>query len=82
MLALGLMRYAFVVAGWIWPRLARPLPPSLRRKAVCVLQLVVLAALISPPLVPPVSAGLAAAALAALAWSFAVDLAWLVRSRP
>ena len=36
--ALGLMRYAFVAAGWRWPALARPLPPSLRRKAVCVLQ--------------------------------------------
>lgn len=81
-LALGLMRYAFVAAGWLWPRLARPLPPSLRRKAVCVLQLVALSALISPALAPPASTAVAAAALAALAWSFAVDVAWLLRSRP
>lgn len=81
-LALGLMRYAFVAAGWLWPRLARPLPPSLRRKAVCVLQVAVLAALVAPVLVPPVSSALAAAALAALVWSFAVDTVWLVRARP
>lgn len=79
-LALGLMRYAFVAAGWLWPSLARPLPPSLRRKTVCVVQIAVLGALIAPVLVPPVSSALAAAALLALAWSFALDLAWLLRA--
>jgi phosphatidylglycerophosphate synthase len=78
-LALGAMRYAFVLAGWPWPRLARPLPPSFRRKAVCVLQVAVLAALLAPPIAPPLSAVLAALALAALAWSFAADLRWLLR---
>jgi phosphatidylglycerophosphate synthase len=81
-LALGAMRYAFVAAGWVWPRLAGPLPPSLRRKAVCVAQLAVLTALLAPPIAPPVSGALAALALAALAWSFALDVRWLARTQP
>jgi phosphatidylglycerophosphate synthase len=78
-LALGMMRYGFVAASLAWPWLAAPLPPSLRRKAVCVLQIAVLAALLAPPVAPPVSGALAAAAFAALAWSFAVDVRWLAR---
>ncbi len=76
-LGIGLLRYAFVLAGLVSPRLAAPLPPSTRRKAVCVLQLVALTALIAPPVVPPASAAVALVALAALAWSFATDLRWL-----
>lgn len=79
-LAIGLMRYAFVALGRLWPRLARPLPPSQRRRAVCALQVGTLAALLAPPIVPPVSTALAALALALLAWSFALDLARLLRS--
>jgi phosphatidylglycerophosphate synthase len=78
-LGLGLVRYGFVLAGWIWPALARPLPPSDRRRAVCALQVAVLGLLLAPPVVPPWSAVLAAAAFAALAASFAVDVAWLLR---
>lgn len=73
-LAIGLMRYAFVAAGAIWPRLARPLPPSRRRRAVCAVQVGTLTALLAPPLVPPVSTGIAVLALALLVWSFALDL--------
>lgn len=80
-LALGLMRYAFVAAGALWPWLTRPLPPSLRRKAVCVVQVAVLAALLAPVVQPPLSEALAALALGALAWSFAIDLRWLWRRR-
>lgn len=76
-LGIGLMRYAFVLAGLVVPRLAAPLPPSTRRKVVCVLQLVALTALLAPPVAPPVSSGLALLALAALVWSFAADLRWL-----
>ena len=78
-LGLGLLRYAFVLAGWLVPALARPLPPSRRRRAVCALQVAVLGLLLAPPLVPPLSAVLAAAAFAALLASFAVDVAWLLR---
>jgi phosphatidylglycerophosphate synthase len=76
-LLLGLMRYAFVAASAPWPWLARDLPPSTRRKAICVLQVAVLAMLLLPSVVPPVSGLMAAAALGALAWSFAVDIRWL-----
>lgn len=78
-LAIGLMRYAFVLAGHAWTALARPLPPSRRRDAVCVAQVAALGLLLAPPVVPPLSAALAAAALAALAASFATDVAWLLR---
>lgn len=80
-LALGLMRYAFVAAGWRWRWLAAPLPPSGRRRAVCGVQIAVLAALLAPVLGPPLSAVAAAATLALLAWSFAVDVRWLWRAR-
>jgi phosphatidylglycerophosphate synthase len=76
-LACGLMRYAFVAGAWAWPWLERPLPPSLRRKAVCVVQIVGLAVVVAPLFTPPRSAWLAAATLAMLTWSFAVDVAWL-----
>lgn len=78
-LAIGLPRYAFVAAGLLLPVLRCDLPPSLRRKAVCVLQITVLAALLAPPVTPPLAPILAAAALAALLWSFARDIAWLMR---
>lgn len=80
-LGLGLVRYAFVAAGWLWPRLAAPLPPSLRRKSVCVVQVVALTALLAPVVATPVSGLLAATAFAALLWSFAVDVRWLL-ARP
>jgi phosphatidylglycerophosphate synthase len=76
-LACGLMRYAFVAAAWGWPWLARPLPPSLRRKVVAVVQMVGLAIVVAPVVRPPLSEVLAAATLAILVWSFAVDVLWL-----
>jgi phosphatidylglycerophosphate synthase len=78
-LGLGLMRYGFVLAGRLVPALARPLPPSRRRRAVCALQVATLGLLLAPPIVPPLSMALAAAAFAALAASFAGDVAWLLR---
>jgi len=83
-LACGLMRYAFVAGAWTWPWLTRALPPSLRRKAVCVVQIVGLAIIVAPIVMPPLSAWLAAATLAMLTWSFAVDVRWLAvrRSAP
>ena len=47
-LAAGLMRYLFVAAAATWPWMARPLPPSLRRKAVCVALIVCLIACLAP----------------------------------
>lgn len=78
-LACGLMRYLFVAAGWMLPWMARPLVPTIRGKTVAVLQFVGLAAALSPPVPPDASAVVAAATLATLAWSFAVDVGRLRR---
>lgn len=78
LLLLGLIRYLFVAARLIVPALRRPLPPSRRRKAVCVLQVSTLGLLLLPALAAPVSSGLAFVALTALVWSFAVDIRWLL----
>jgi hypothetical protein len=57
----------------------RPLRPSRRRQAVCVIQIVALIVVVSPIASPPASVLIAASALAVLAWSFVVDTAWLIR---
>lgn len=80
-LLIGAMRYAFVAAGWLWPPLAAPLPPSFRRKAACVGQGLLLGAALVPPVDPPASAVAALVALLMLAWSFAADVRWLIRHR-
>ncbi len=77
-LAIGAIRYAFVAAQMAEPRLAAGLPASFRRKAVCVLQVAALCIAALPPVPPALSAPLAALALAALVWSFAVDIRWLL----
>ena len=78
-LAAGLLRYGFVAASWALPSLGAALPPSRRRQAVCVVQIVSLLGALAPIVVPPWSAALALAGLAALVWSFAVDVVWLAR---
>ena len=80
-LAIGLMRYAFVAAMAWWPWLRRPLPPSMRRKTVCVVQIIALFVVIAPFVPHPASAMVGVAALALLAWSFAVDVRWLAGRR-
>jgi phosphatidylglycerophosphate synthase len=78
-IASGAMRYAFVAAGLCWPRLQAPLRPSLRRKAVCVVQVAALTIALLPVVTPFVSTAITAAALAALTCSFFVDTVWLCR---
>lgn len=80
-LLLGSMRYAYVVASWRLAFLRLPLPPSFRRKAVCVVQIAALIALLSPWVVPPLAGWIAAAATAGLIWSFAVDIRWQAQRR-
>jgi phosphatidylglycerophosphate synthase len=77
----GLLRYAFVAAGGLWPRLRGPLPASRRRQAACVAQIGALVACLAPVVQPRLAAGLAALGLAALAASFAADVMWLCRAR-
>ena len=78
-LASGLLRYVFVAAGWTWTWLGAPLPSSSRGKVICVLQIAGLALAVSPLVSWPASAAVAAASLAALAYSFFVDVVWLWR---
>jgi phosphatidylglycerophosphate synthase len=75
----GLMRYGFVAAGWIVPRLRRPLPPSRRRQLVCVVQVAGLSLVMLPGFGPPVTVWISAGLFAALSWSFLVDVMWLLR---
>ncbi len=77
----GLLRYIFVAAGWILPWLRRSLPPSWRRQAICVLQIVGLAVIVSPLAAPPSSAWWAMLLVAALLYSFLIDIVWLWRAR-
>ncbi len=78
-LAIGLMRYAFVAAAWSQSWLAAPLPPSFRRKLVCVWQVAALMICLTPIVSPALAAPILASALVLLTWSFSVDLAWLRR---
>lgn len=80
-LAAGLLRYLFVAGGWLLPWLRNALPPSKRRQAVCVVQIVSLLGALAPVVVSPWSDALALTGLAALVWSFGVDVQWLARAR-
>jgi phosphatidylglycerophosphate synthase len=80
-LASGLMRYAFVLGGRAWPWLAGELAPSRRRQAVCVVQVVGLVAVLAPWWPGATAAVLAGLALAALCYSFGVDVLELARRR-
>ena len=75
----GALRYLFVAAGRALPWLESALPPSRRRQAACVIQIVSLIVCAAPSFVPPVSGAVALAGLVLLAGSFALDVAWLAR---
>jgi phosphatidylglycerophosphate synthase len=78
---IGLARYAFLAAGWVWPWMRAPLPRRDWRKTVTASQGValVIAASGVPP--PAVSRILLVVALAMLAESFGHDVWWLRRHR-
>jgi phosphatidylglycerophosphate synthase len=85
-LAIGLMRYASAVAGWLVPILRIPVFYSYARKVVAAVQGIALVFALLAGLVPevpgPVSTTVLATALGALCWSFGRDIAWQVaRSR-
>ena len=77
--AIGAMRYLFVLTMRPWPWLAAPLPPSLRRKSVCVWQVGSLLLCLLPGVRGSFALVLLGAALALLVWSFALDVRWLQR---
>ena len=76
-LLLGLPRYLFVAAGWLWPWLRAPLPERVRRKAGCVVQGIALLVCLGPIVPTGLAALVATAALMLLIGSFAVDVIWL-----
>ena len=80
-IATGLMRYAFVAAGWLWPWLSRPLRPTVRGKTVAVATLVTLGVALAPPVAESLSTLACAIALGTLVWSFAIDVQFLWKSR-
>ena len=75
----GVLRYAYIVAGWQWPALTAPLPQSMRRKTICVVQSAALILAVLPPIIPPASAVIAIVALVLLVYSFAADALWSMR---
>lgn len=80
-LAIGLMRPAFIVAGRALPWLSADLPERFRRKLVCVVQVAALPAALLPAFDQGLRLGLLAIALLALVYSFTVDIVWLYRHR-
>ncbi len=78
-LAIGAIRYAFLVAGWLLPWLTKPLPPRFWRKTVAAIQGIVLTFAASG--VPSRLLGMitVAIALLLLAESFGRDVVWLYR---
>jgi phosphatidylglycerophosphate synthase len=79
-LVIGAARYALLLAGWLIPWLAAPLPPRYWRKVVAAVQGIVLTVAVSGLL--PHRAGMiaVAAALLLLAESFGRDVIWLYRT--
>jgi phosphatidylglycerophosphate synthase len=80
-MAIGLMRYVFVAGGKLWPWLAQPLRSTWRGKAVAIGQFAALGVALLPVTPASDSRLVAGAALAALAWSFAVDVTFLYTTR-
>jgi phosphatidylglycerophosphate synthase len=77
--AIALAYYGFVAARRAWPWLARPLPPSFRRKTVFVAQAAGLVVIVAPPVSAVTATWLAAAILTLMLASFAYDVRWLYR---
>jgi phosphatidylglycerophosphate synthase len=79
-LAIGAARYAFLLAGWLIPWLAAPLPPRFWRKVVAAVQGIVLTVAASGVPSRLVGTIAVAAALLLLAESFGRDVIWLYRA--
>jgi phosphatidylglycerophosphate synthase len=79
-LVIGAARYALLVAGWLIPWLAAPLPPRYWRKVVAAVQGIVLTDAVSGVLPRLVGMIVVAVALLLLAESFGRDVIWLYRT--
>jgi len=78
-IAAGLMRYAFVLAGAVLPALRGPLPPSQTRRVVAAVQGPALLLAVAPGLPVAVAVVGCALALGALTFSFGRDALALAR---
>ncbi|KUG57229.1 CDP-alcohol phosphatidyltransferase [Serinicoccus chungangensis] len=72
--AVGAMRYVFVLASWVRPALRAELRPSLARRTVAAVQGIALWVALVPVVPPAWAAGGVALALVALAASFVRDV--------
>jgi phosphatidylglycerophosphate synthase len=81
-LALGVMRYAFVAALWVLPWMRTTLPPRFWRKVVAAIQGGVLVVATVGVLPWPLLFAALAASLALLIESFGRDIVWLWNRRP
>src|SRR5215471_13396337 len=79
-LAIGAARYALLVAGWLIPWLAAPLPPRYWRKVVAAVQGIVLTVAASGLLDRLAGMIAVTAALLLLTASFGRDVIWLYRT--
>ncbi len=80
-LAIGAMRYAYVVAGRLLPWLRRPVPPRYWAKVVAAIQGIVLTIAASRLLPEAVAQGILVVALLLLVESFGNDVWWQWRHR-
>ena len=79
-LVIGAARYAFLLAGWLIPWLAAPLPPRYWRKVVAAIEGIVLTVAASGVTSRRVGMIAVAVALLLLAESFGRDVIWLYRT--
>lgn len=76
----GLARYLFIASGWVWPWMRGSLSPTFRAKLVAIVHLSGLTTALAPLVPQPYSAVAAGVTLAALLWSFGVDVGRLRRA--
>jgi phosphatidylglycerophosphate synthase len=79
-LLIGAARYALLLAGWVIPWLAAPLPPRYWRKVVAAVQGIVLTVAVSGVVDRRAGMIAVAVALLLLAESFGHDVIWLYRT--
>jgi phosphatidylglycerophosphate synthase len=80
-LLLALPRYVFVAASWVAPWLRGPLPESLARKVICVIQVIALISLQVPGFWGVLTTPIVLAVGAILLWSFGRDGVFLWQAR-
>ncbi|HEV7650942.1 MAG TPA: CDP-alcohol phosphatidyltransferase family protein [Actinophytocola sp.] len=80
-LAIGAMRYLFIMAGRLLSWMRAELPHSMTRKTVAAAQGIILAVAASGLLPETGTVIILGLALAALVWSFGFDVVWLYRNR-